>query len=121
MSADANGHNMNQWRMEHKLPPKEQPKEPQPATTSSSGFSPKLNALYALIAVQALCWLMFLFGDIGFDKAGKFGLDYDAFILIAAVYAVALVAGVVLALVKRQKRLTAVQLFPIIVFLLCLF
>jgi hypothetical protein len=92
-----------------------------PSKPSAAEMESQTKVLRVPIALQVICWLMVLFGDIGFDKAGVFGLDFDAFIIIAGVYVIALVAGVGLALVMGRKRLAAIQLIPIFIgLLLCL-
>jgi hypothetical protein len=75
-------------------------------------------AFYILLAVQALCWSIFLFGDIGFDRPGKYGLDYPALVVIGAVYAVALVSGIVLGVMKKRWLAACSQFIPILAALL---
>ena len=71
-------------------------------------------AFYILLGVQAVCWSLFLFGDIGFDKPGKYGLDFSAFIIIGAVYLIALVSGVVVGFLKKRWFVSSIQLLPIL-------
>ena len=78
-------------------------------------------AFYILLGVQALCWLLFLFGDIGFDKPGKYGLDFSALLPIGAVYLIALLSGVVLALLKKRWFVASSQFLPILAVLLYIF
>ncbi len=78
-------------------------------------------AFYILLGVQALCWLLILFGDIGFDKPGKYGLDFSALLPIGAVYLIALLSGVVLALLKKRWFVASSQFLPILAVLLYIF
>ena len=71
-------------------------------------------ALYILLGVQALCGLLFLFGDIGFDKPGKYGLDFSALVLIGTVYLIALLSGIVLGLMKKRWFIASSQFFPML-------
>jgi hypothetical protein len=78
-------------------------------------------ALYILLGVQALCWLLFLFGDIGFDKPGKYGLDFSALVLIGAVCLIALLSGTVLGFLKKRWFIASSQFLPILAALLYIY
>jgi hypothetical protein len=64
----------------------------------------------ALLVVQCLLIAALLFGDIGFDKPGRFGLDYDDGLFILALYGVAFVLGLAYAIRWRRWRGAGVQL-----------
>ena len=108
---------MTPWQIQ--APERKQAAEQKQASAQKEApcFRPRSNVLSVLVGVQALCWLVFLFGDIGFDKAGKFGLDYDAFILIAVVYGIAFIAGITLGLVQKRKLVAPAQVMPILLYL----
>lgn len=75
------------------------------------------NRLKVIIGVQALCWCVLMFGDIGFDHPGKYGLDFIHGILIVGVYAALLISGVALAIVRRRWVALAIQAVPIVGYL----
>ncbi len=66
--------------------------------------------LAVVLVLQAASLAVICFGDIGFDHPGKYGLDFDDFILIGLVYAASLILGLVLSLVGGRLLLAAAQL-----------
>lgn len=70
--------------------------------------------MYWLIALQVLCCCVFLFGDIGFDRPGRYGLGFGALLLLGAVYLVALVAGLVAGGLKGRWLAVGGQLLPVV-------
>ncbi len=78
-------------------------------------------AVYILLAVQALCWSLFLFGDIGFDKPGKYGLDFSALVVVGVVYVIALLSGIVVGFLKKRWFILGSQFLPILVALLYIY
>ncbi len=71
-----------------------------------------------LLSAQALLLCIVLFGDIGFDRPGRFGLHFSHLIIIVLVYLCTLITGCVYA-VKRGKRalVVAQALLPIVALL----
>ncbi len=61
----------------------------------------KTTAL-ALLGIQVLGVAIVLFGDVGFDKPGRFGLDFGHLLLIAVVE-VALSIGLVVFSIVNKK------------------
>jgi hypothetical protein len=61
------------------------------------------------VVVQFACALIFVFGDIGFDRPGRFGLAFDHLLILAAVYLVALLLGIASSIKTRRRTLVAVQ------------
>jgi hypothetical protein len=75
-----------------------------------------MNGVTVFIVFQCAVIAVLEFGDIGFDKPGRFGLDYDDAIKLLALYGTLLVAGLCWAAVSRRWRLLAVQLaIPLLV------
>ena len=70
--------------------------------------------LNVLLACQVVLCALFLFGDIGFDKAGRYGLDFDAGIIILGIYAIVILVGLILASLKKRWVLVCFQLAPIL-------
>jgi hypothetical protein len=70
--------------------------------------------LFALI-VQLLAVAALVFGDIGFDHRGRYGLDFTHGILICGVYLVALTFGVIACIAQRRWiALGAQAIIPLI-------
>jgi uncharacterized membrane protein YhaH (DUF805 family) len=61
-----------------------------------------MKAFWTLCVLQFLVALTLYFGDIGFDKAGKFGLDFDHFLLLMLVQGCLFVAAA--SMIIRRKR-----------------
>jgi hypothetical protein len=77
-----------------------------------------LGFMWTPIVLQWLLLMILVFGDIGFDHPGRFGLDFGHFILFVFLYVVALVAGIVLAIWSRAwGSLLAQILVPLAVFI----
>lgn len=55
-----------------------------------------------IVVIQLLGLAVLLFGDVGFDKAGRFGLDFRHFLVIAAVEIVAFIAAIWLSVVRKS-------------------
>jgi hypothetical protein len=63
-----------------------------------------------LVLFQASLIALVCLGEIGFDHPGKYGLDFDAFLVIAAFYMIALLVGLVRSCVRKEWKFVAVQL-----------
>jgi hypothetical protein len=61
----------------------------------------KTTAL-ALLGIQVLGVGVVVFGDVGFDKPGRFGLDFGHLLLLAAAEAALLIALAVLSIVNKK-------------------
>ena len=61
----------------------------------------KTTAL-ALLGIQVLGVAVVVFGDVGFDKPGRFGLDFGHLLLLAAAEAALLIALAVLSIVNKK-------------------
>ncbi len=61
----------------------------------------KTTAL-ALLVIQVLGIAVVVFGDVGFDKPGRFGLDFGHLLLIAAAEAALLIALAVFSIVNKK-------------------
>ncbi|MBX3437743.1 MAG: hypothetical protein KF861_09645 [Planctomycetaceae bacterium] len=69
-----------------------------------------LKWLGALVTIQIAMILLILLGDIGFDRAGKYGFDFGHLLLFSATYLLALAWGVVYAILKKRFGIAALQL-----------
>lgn len=74
--------------------------EPQPT---------RYDGWFLLIVGQLVVAGTVAFGDIGFDRAGSYGLDFGHLLLLAAVYALLFVAGLIVFIRKRRWMLLGFQ------------
>lgn len=61
-----------------------------------------MKSVVSIVAFQLLGLAVLLFGDVGFDKAGRFGLDFRHFLLIAAAEIIAFIAAIWLSVVRKS-------------------
>jgi hypothetical protein len=69
-----------------------------------------MKGAIAFFVAQLLLLGVLLFGDIGFDHPGKYGLDYDDLINLLFFYMACLLVGLVYAAFRRQWKLLFIQL-----------
>jgi hypothetical protein len=65
--------------------------------SSRSAESVARTAFNIALIVQILALLVLMFGDIGFDKPGRFGLDFGHLLILAALWFVAVCSGFIAA------------------------
>ena len=92
------------------------PSQPSPVSARASAL---LRVAYG---VQVLAALVVVFGDIGFDRPGRFGLDFGHLVLfIAPAWCVAALGGLILSL-RAGKRWILIQVLllamPLVAFYL---
>jgi hypothetical protein len=77
------------------------------------------SSYFIAIAILVQCALLVVlnFGDIGFDKPGRYGLDFEHFLVILALYVFALLAGIVVSAMRKLWGVIALQLVPTVFFL----
>jgi hypothetical protein len=68
------------------------------------------GVLEVLFALQVLCALVAALVPFGFDHPSSWGLDFGHLLLLAALYAVALLSGLMLAAKLRRWRVLAGEL-----------
>lgn len=69
------------------------------------------------LAIECLLLAILVFGDVGFDRPGRYGLDFGDAILLVALYSGALICGVTYAVRRKQWRIAALQLaIPFVVY-----
>lgn len=61
-----------------------------------------MRAYWVVCGLQSLVLVVLLFGDIGFDKPGKFGLDWDHYLILLVVL-VGLTISAVTIVVRRDR------------------
>lgn len=65
------------------------------------------------MATQGAAVLVMVFGDIGFDHPGRFGLDFDDLAKLAIVYVFAALYGAMRWAIAGYLPLAGVQLLPL--------
>jgi hypothetical protein len=71
--------------------------------------------LWTLVAIQWCLFFVIVFGDIGFDHPGRFGLSFHHFILFCAAYVGLFGVGIVLAGVRNRSGLVAVMFISAVI------
>ena len=69
-----------------------------------------MKANRVILALQLILLAIFVFGDIGFDFPGAFGLDYDHFVILAGIYGVLFVVGFVRSIKRAETKWMLAQL-----------
>lgn len=62
------------------------------------------------LALQVASVAVLVFGDIGFDHPGRFGLSFNHGIYFTVIYSVSLLLGFVFAIKKRSRKIATVQI-----------
>ena len=90
---------------------------PQPADSDRPAKDARQSRLARRFKVgcvlQAAIFMVFAFGDIGFDKPGRFGLDAGHGLLLLVAQALLVVHGLILAVRTRRLAYWIAQLFVI--------
>jgi hypothetical protein len=68
------------------------PEDMQPESVNSVTCIAR-TAFRVSLAVQGVAFLVLVFGDIGFDRPGRFGLDFGHMLLLAVIWFVASCVG----------------------------
>jgi len=68
-----------------------------------------MKLLWSNWILQCLVFLVLYFGDIGFDKPGRFGLDFDHFLILVVSQACLFIAAVITIFRKKQWKYFSVQ------------
>lgn len=71
---------------------------------------PSTTACWTAVGAQGLALFVLVFGDIGFDKPGRWGLDYGHALLLVGLWIVACILGLVTAIRMRRTSLVILQL-----------
>ena len=73
------------------------------------------TAFRVSLAVQVVAFLVLVFVDIGFDRPGRFGLDFGHLLLLAVIWFVASCVGLFAAFKGRQLGWGMLQVGAVIV------
>jgi len=73
-----------------------------------------MRILHILLLLQAALTAVLCFGDIGFDKPGRYGLDFNAGVTLVTFYAAALLVGIVVAIRLKRFWWLGIQVLPIL-------
>lgn len=70
-----------------------------------------MKSFWTICLLQCLVILVLFFGDIGFDKPGKWGLDFEHFLILSLVQGCLFIAAVVTILRSKKWIYASVQIF----------
>ena len=68
-----------------------------------------MKTFWAICILQCVVALTLAFGDIGFDKPGRLGLDFDHFLLLLLIQGCLVIAAVSMAFRTRRWNYLGVQ------------
>lgn len=68
-----------------------------------------MTAFWIVCFVQCLIVLVLYFGDIGFDKPGRYGLDFDHFLFLMLLQGCLFAAAAIMIVRSRQWNYFGVQ------------
>ena len=72
--------------------------------------------LVACLVVQAVALLVAWLVPFGFDKPSSWGLDFGHFLLVAALYGTALIAGIVAVAIRKSWKILLLQIaIPLVI------
>ncbi len=74
-----------------------------------------MKAFWILCVLQCLVILALYFGDIGFDKPGKFGLDFGHFLILMLVQGCLFIAAVTMLIRKKRWNYFSVQFLLLVI------
>lgn len=84
--------------------------------STDSQHVPRLNIAWILLP-QSLFLALLIFGDIGFDRPGRFGFDFGHGLFFTALYLLLLLYGIVAAARLKKFRILLTQVtLPIVLF-----
>lgn len=67
-----------------------------------------MKLFWSICLLQCLIVLVLFFGDIGFDRPGRFGLDFGHFLILMLLFTSLFVAAmIIIARMKQWKYMTA--------------
>ena len=74
-----------------------------------------MTAFWIVCFIQCLTVLVLYFGDIGFDKPGRYGLDFEHFLLLMLLQIGLFAAAAIMIVRSRQWNYFSVQLVLLVV------
>lgn len=82
---------------------------------SNSARAPVARTAFRIsLAIQAAALFVLVFGDIGFDRPGRFGLDFGHFLILVGTWTAAAGVGFFAAFRQRQTGAFVLQLAAVI-------
>ena len=69
-----------------------------------------MKLFWTICTVQSLIVLLLLFGDIGFDKPGRFGLAFEHFLILMALLTGLFIAAVIVIVRRKEWTYLSAQL-----------
>ncbi len=74
-----------------------------------------MKLLWSISIMQCLVILVLYFGDIGFDKPGRFGLAFDHFLILMFIQICLFVAAIVVIIRNKQWKFFGAQILLLVV------
>ncbi len=74
-----------------------------------------MKLLWSICIMQCLVILVLYFGDIGFDKPGRFGLAFDHFLILMFIQVCLFIAAIVVIFRKKQWQFFGAQILLLVV------
>ncbi len=72
-------------------------------------------SIIVLIVSQFLLLAVLMFGDIGFDHPGRFGMSFDHGLFLSFLYLVALIAGLLNSATQKSWKTALLQILPVVI------
>ena len=80
------------------------PHSTRPLVSTTAGLSLRKIYTWGATACQVICGVILMFGDIGFDKPGKYGLDFGHALVLVGLSLLCLLTGLITACSIRSVR-----------------
>jgi len=74
-----------------------------------------MNLFWSICILQCLVVLVLYFGDIGFDKPGKFGLAFEHLLILMLMQGCLFVAAVIIIFRRKQWKYFGAQFLLLVV------
>lgn len=74
-----------------------------------------MKLLWSICIMQCLIILVLYFGDIGFDKPGRFGLAFDHLLILMFMQSCLFVTAIVIIFRRKQWKFFGAQLLVLVV------
>ncbi len=82
-------------------------------------MKPQRILFWCLLCLQWLVLFVIAFGDIGFNRPGRYGLDFGAMLILLALYGICAIVLIYLAVLLRKMWRAALVLLNIALPILC--
>ncbi len=77
-----------------------------------------MKSFWLVCVLQCLAVLVLYFGDIGFDRPGRFGLAFQHFLILMCLQGVLFIAAVTIILRRKQWKYLGAQFLLLVITLM---